>query len=229
MTIPKIIHQTWKDDQVPAHFQPFVNSWKEHHPDWEYHLWTDEMNEGFIKEHYADFLEIYQKYSSNIQRVDAVRYFILHKIGGLYVDLDFFCFRNVMPLLEGADSVFGEEHEEHCIPHQKEIIISNALMASIPQSKFMEEICMELYQPSLDYENKNEMVLETTGPFMLTRMYMGQNYSPGQVKIVDSSVFYPLTKNELDTMEGIVTSDELINKKLSKAYAIHCYWGSWWK
>jgi len=229
MAIPKIIHQTWKDDKVPAHFQPFVDSWREHHPDWEYKLWTDEMNEAFIKAHYPDFLDIYQAYPSIIQKVDAVRYFILSKIGGLYVDLDFFCFKNIMPLLENTDSVFGQEHAEHCVPHQKDFIVSNALMASIPQSGFLEAVCNELYQPVRKYEDKNDMVLETTGPFMLTRIYATKTYAPEQVKIVEPSIFYPLTKTELDTMDGITTTDQHINQKLSAAYAIHCYWGSWWK
>ncbi|MCX2584726.1 glycosyltransferase family 32 protein [Pedobacter sp. MR22-3] len=229
MLIPKIIHQTWKDNEIPAHFQPFVDSWKNHHPDWEYHLWTDEMNEAFIRENYPDFLDIYRQYPSNIQKVDAIRYFILNKKGGLYVDLDFFCFKNIMPLLEDSDSVFGLEHEEHVVPHQKDFIISNALMASAPQSEFIGEVCKELYRQPLRYEDKNDMVLETTGPFMLTRIYMAQSYSRKQVKIVHSSDLYPLTKTELDGMEGLKTTDQRINQKLSAAYAIHCYWGSWWK
>ena len=39
--------------------------------------------------------EIYDNYDVNIKRVDAVRYFYLYHFGGLYVDLDFECIKNI--------------------------------------------------------------------------------------------------------------------------------------
>ena len=91
MNIPRILHQTWKDSEVPEVFSEYVASWRSCHPDWEYRLWTDELNREFIAAHYPWFLATYDRYPKPIQRADAVRYFILHKLGGLYVDLDFLC------------------------------------------------------------------------------------------------------------------------------------------
>jgi len=47
--IPLIIHQTWKDLNIPEHYKPLVKTWKENHPGWEYILWTDKMNRDFIE------------------------------------------------------------------------------------------------------------------------------------------------------------------------------------
>lgn len=58
------------------------------HKDFEYKLWTDESSLAFIKEHYPWFLPTYLGYQFNIQRADAIRYFVLHKYGGVYLDLD---------------------------------------------------------------------------------------------------------------------------------------------
>lgn len=77
--IPKIIHQTWKNSTLPYHFEVLSNTWKLLHSGWDYYLWTDEMNRYFIKEFYPDLLVKYDSYPKNIQRVDAVRYFILLK------------------------------------------------------------------------------------------------------------------------------------------------------
>ena len=35
-TVPKIIHQSWKDEYVPERFLKWQESWKRTHPDWEY-------------------------------------------------------------------------------------------------------------------------------------------------------------------------------------------------
>ena len=38
--IPKIIHQIWLGPLPPP--QRWLDSWRDHHPDWDYHLWTNE-------------------------------------------------------------------------------------------------------------------------------------------------------------------------------------------
>lgn len=38
---------------------------------------------------YSDFLDVYDGYDHFIKRVDAVRYLWLHRLGGVYADLDF--------------------------------------------------------------------------------------------------------------------------------------------
>ena len=45
------------------------------------------------QEHYPWFLPTYQSYPYAIQRVDVLRYFLLHSLGGVYIDLDMGCRR----------------------------------------------------------------------------------------------------------------------------------------
>jgi mannosyltransferase OCH1-like enzyme len=35
-TIPKIIHQSWKEDKLPSKFLSWSNSWRIRHPDWQW-------------------------------------------------------------------------------------------------------------------------------------------------------------------------------------------------
>jgi mannosyltransferase OCH1-like enzyme len=41
--IPKILHQTWKNTQIPSKFIKWIKTWLVNHPDWEYWLWTDSI------------------------------------------------------------------------------------------------------------------------------------------------------------------------------------------
>lgn len=222
MNIPRIIHQTWKNNDVPASFQELATTWKRLHPGWEYQFWTDEMNRNFIEEHYPAFLDIYDNYPANIQRVDAVRYFALYTYGGVYIDMDFECLQNITPLLEKADCVFGKEPADHCITHSKDIIICNAFMASIPQHPFFGSLCNELSKNITVTDHPFNNILETTGPFMLSRVY--ENYPAREtVSLLEAEILYPLTQKELQE------DGPDLSQKLSQAYAIHHYAGTWWK
>ena len=97
--IPKIIHQTWKTKEVPDHWSSSHEGWIKYHPDYYYVLWTDDMNLELVARWYPDFLEKYQSFPYNIQRVDAVRTFYLHRYGGIYSDLDIEPLKSIDPYL----------------------------------------------------------------------------------------------------------------------------------
>jgi len=51
-------------------------------------LWTDAGSREFIEAEYPWFLDTFDNYGHNIQRADAIRYFVLVHFGGIYIDLD---------------------------------------------------------------------------------------------------------------------------------------------
>lgn len=225
--IPRVLHQTWKDRNVPEKFVKMSESWRKNHKEWEYVLWTDEMNRNFIRDHYAFFLPVYDGYKAHIQRVDAVRYFILYKYGGFFIDMDFECLTNMESLLGNSKCVFGKEPERHCIIHDKEIIISNAFMGAVPDFHFLDCICKELEHDRPTTDHPNNRVLETTGPFMLSRLYM--NYERKEdIKLLEADLIYPLTIEELEDLNNGV-GNQAAQQKLEKAYGVHHYAGTWWK
>jgi len=228
MNIPRIIHQTWKSEEIPPAFKIFQHSWQSNHPLWLHMLWTDEMNREFIESNYPHFLSIYDGYATNIQRVDAARYFILYHYGGVYVDLDFLCLRNIEPILEGESCVLGREPDEHCKIHKKKIIVSNAFIASTPRHDFISALCGEVSNPIRAAYSRNDRILESTGPFMLTRSYERFDLKQ-QVKLLPHNILYPLNKSELGKLSATDQVTSKFSEKLENAYAIHYYWGSWWK
>jgi mannosyltransferase OCH1-like enzyme len=226
MKIPKVIHQTWKTANLPASFKELSDTWKSNHENWSYKLWTDEDNRALIATHYPFFLKQYDAYPLNIQRADAIRYFILHKYGGIYVDLDFECFKNTELLLGDEESVFIQQPQEHCKMFHMTNMVCNAFMASIPGHFFLEEIFNEMSNCRQEFENANEKVLETTGPFMVTRVYE-RTANQQKIKILDSSTLYTLTSLEIKRYldSGILNDDQ--QRKLDQAYGLH-YWINTW-
>ena len=223
MTIPKILHQTWKDSRVPHVFAGCVASWRANHPDWEYRLWTDDDNRGFIAEHYAWFLETYDHYPKPIQRADAVRYFILHKFGGLYVDLDFLACSPIGPLLAGRNCVLGVEPPEHCRQFGVPKLVCNALMAAVPEHPFFETVIRRLPE-FVDHVECQQPVLSSTGPLMLTRVY---ECFPAKdsMAVLPARHFYPLTLDQATEFRLTGRTDV----DLSGSVAVHLYYGNWWK
>ncbi|KAH9938218.1 nucleotide-diphospho-sugar transferase [Fomitopsis serialis] len=97
--IPRILHQTWKTETLPEKWADVSQGCRDLMPDYDYMLWTDASSREFISENYPWFLETFDGYKYPIQRADAIRYFILHHYGGVYLDLDIGCLRPLDPLL----------------------------------------------------------------------------------------------------------------------------------
>lgn len=88
--IPRIIHQIWiGPDPIPQHCAQFSEEMKKMHPEWEYHLWGNEL----FTELYKDdiFLQNYIKNPKLYKWAyisDRVRLLLLRDFGGVYVDVD---------------------------------------------------------------------------------------------------------------------------------------------
>ena len=130
--IPQIIHQTWRTVDIPPHLRGFQDSWRHHHPDWEYRLWDDSANAALIAEHYPEFLGYFQQATPNILRIDLVRLAYLHRHGGIYADLDYEAIRPLDALLDTPRAIVGREHSGVGLGLRGHDYIINALMASPP-------------------------------------------------------------------------------------------------
>ena len=114
VAIPRTIQQLWRDAAIPERYRDSVEGWKRHHQGWEHRLWTDASMRAFVAEHYPGFLATYDEYDVAICRADAARYLILHRLGGVYVDLDMHCLKPIDGLVE--DKGFAIAVEPGCTP-----------------------------------------------------------------------------------------------------------------
>ncbi|KAK2748091.1 hypothetical protein FQN57_001214 [Myotisia sp. PD_48] len=159
--IPKIIHQTYKNESIPAMWQQAQQSCIDHHPDYQYILWTDEKSEEFIAKQYPDFLETFQNYPYPIQRADAIRYFVLAHYGGVYLDLDDGCNRRLDPLLAFPA----------WLRRTAPTGISNDAMGSIPQHPFFLRVIDSLNAYNRSWVLPYITIMYSTGPLFLSVMW----------------------------------------------------------
>ena len=222
--IPQIIHQTWKDESIPDSWLDLQASWKRHHPRWEYRLWVDGDLRELIRVDYSWFLPIYDAYPEHITRVDAARYFIMHKYGGLYVDLDFESLRSIEPLLGESAVVAGLEpasHVSHPLARERGLnkIVCNALLASRPAHAFWEHVFEQLVA-----SRHLPGPLDAAGPFLLTRAVCSYA-QPSDIMLVPAELVYPISNEE--SWNGRL-DDAGIRAQLSRtAFAIHHWHGTW--
>lgn len=110
--IPKIIHQIWegRTEYLGDAYKLLGETWKEHHPDWKYEFWDESRIVDFIYDYYPEMIDIYFGYQYNVQRWHVIRYLILYKIGGLYVDFDYECLESFdRYILDGSKCPSGSE------------------------------------------------------------------------------------------------------------------------
>jgi len=156
--IPKIIHQTYKNETIPEVWREAQKSCIDLHPDYEYILWTNEKSRDFIAAEYPWFLDTFDGYKYPIQRADSIRYFVLAHYGGTYIDLDDGCNRRLDPLLAYPAWV------RRTVPTG----ISNDAMGSVPQHPFFLRTIELLQQYDRSWLLPYVTVMYTTGPLFLS-------------------------------------------------------------
>lgn len=166
--IPKIIHQTWRDRDIPVAMRAFVASWPKLHPGWEIRFWTDDDLARLVETEYPHLADLYFGYPRPIQRADLGRYLVLKSHGGVYADLDAEALRPFDEWLVADRPVFAEEPRSHLaetvvLARRLTHVVSNAVMLSPAGHPFWDEVI------ALALECRHGLdPLDSTGPFLLT-------------------------------------------------------------
>ncbi len=167
VAIPKILHFTWKTEDVPGKMGEYLTLWRETHKDWDIRLWTDATMREFVAAHYPEFLATYDGYPAPIQRADSFRYLVLNIMGGVYSDLDVEPFRAINAMVEGVDCFVGLEPYEHIGPDRRHCgtpyLLSNAFMGAVPGHAYF-RLIVDLLPTVAD----NPDIFYSTGPSLTT-------------------------------------------------------------
>lgn len=227
MEIPEIIHQIYFDPAgVPDHLALISQTWKDIMPDWEYRFWDGKAVEQFMESECQDYIPLFRSFPYDVQRWDFVRYLILYHYGGLYADMDYECIEPLDPLLRNTPCCMGMEPVAHAIRDNRPFIIGNALMASVPRHDFFYRIIQEI--STCGWQNqkyKGNPVVESTGPFMINRVYENCE-KKDEITLLPAELVAPLSITEVrDVIAGITTKE--MEDKVENAFAIHYFFGSW--
>ena len=220
MALPTFLHQLAPEDTDNWHplWHHCRQSWLDTFRSVKFILWGDREAEQLVKIHYPQYYDLYMSFPFHINRIDFARFCILHKFGGVYADMDMFCYKN-----------FFNELTEECYlagSLMQGETVQNSLMASIPNHEFFVE-CMnkskELFDSgTIAYDKSNivtresnDYVLKVTGPRLLSEVYAATR---NKVSVLPAELYNPnyLTYNSDIRSKHMLTGRwglEMMDKK----------------
>lgn len=184
VTIPKLLHyiylpglQAYKtesnkpESRIPSkHFE----GCQKIHTHWDSLFWDEVMGLQLVKEFYPWFLPVWEGYDGwgkQAKKSDALRVFIMHHYGGLYLDLDVECYKAVDESLKDYQLVLQGTGDEG---------VNNCVMASVPGHPFWTEYAKTLVTRSaLGSTPQFQSPMYMSGTLALTRSLMDFIPNPG--------------------------------------------------
>ncbi len=199
--IPKVFHRIWLGGPEPDWCKPFAATWLDHHRGWDMQQWGErEVAELFPlvnQDLYDRASEIAPDHVGQL-RSDILRYEILHRFGGVYVDTDFECQKSIEPLIDGATCFAAWE-----VPN---VWVNNAIFGATKEHQFISHLIDEL--PASVARNRGAKPNRMSGPHFVTSIYRAH---PGELAVLSQAHFYPYGFAEL----------ERGGERFEDAYAVH--------
>ena len=175
--IPRIIHQIYFDFGRRSYRNIPDFSWQHDKTEVfckenkiELKFWDEEQIQKLIEIDYPEFLETYQEFTHKMMKVDFAKYILLHKFGGIYLDMD------VKPM-SSVEDLFKREYFFVRWDNDKQNKPYLAVMGSSTGLPLFYEILLHSCE---SFEEKKDMpiyqtwlgrfVFQTTGHFMVHRV-----------------------------------------------------------
>ena len=168
MSIPKFIHQIWGGPHNPP--ADLMLSWRNMNPTWVYRLWTDLT--GWKNQAQIDGM------SELCGKADIIRYEILEKWGGVYVDADALCLKPLDGRFTSPECWAAYENEV-CRPG----VIANGMLGAEPNSDLMADLVLACSHADV----RNLPAWRATGPTLLTQVAKRHP----ELEIFPAKTFYP--------------------------------------
>jgi len=218
--IPQNIHFIWLGSPFPQQYERLKDTWVKQHPGWNIKVWSDKDAEefGLINKMKYDNFPNYGVKS------DILRYEILYKYGGIYIDTDFECFQSFDDLLY-LDFFAGTGWNAWPV-------VFNGIMASSVNNKYLGLIIESIYKERLGNDYNMEQILDFTGCNFITPLYIEYcKIEKDKSVIFPNHFFYPMPA----TIRGEVREDNEKNRKRiysyirPNTYCAHLWYCSWQK
>jgi len=179
--------------------------WKQLHPTWEHVIWTPSNLPPLEND------VLFRMSDNTGHRSDVLRLELIHRFGGVYVDLDVVPLRPIDPLLD-CDAFLGQIRpmpREACVQR-----VETAVIGSAPGNPFVAHLIRALPAWAAAHAAANASI--RTGP-QFVQNQIDQWEGPLPVTLYPPDYFYPYLWHEMyRSLEPFPQS-----------YAIHRWWGSW--
>ncbi|MCA9770549.1 hypothetical protein KC460_04230 [Candidatus Dependentiae bacterium] len=235
--IPKTLHFIWLGGRVPEEYEQYQRSWYKLHPDWQIVWWTDTPEQFNIEFILTSFSEVKKNKNKFIvvdtkklifdnkkfydaarnygEKSDILKWEIIYRCGGLYVDIDFEALNPLDILHYCFDFYTGIQ------PLDTNIVqLGAALFAARPDHPIL-RTCVE----GIEYNQHIQQIVLKTGPLHFTKSCIKalQKYTAecGRCIALPASFLYPCGYNQHGMPQSAWIKPE--------SFAVHQWAGSWLK
>jgi GT2 family glycosyltransferase len=167
MSIPKILHQLWIGPKPRP--SKFMDTWRANNPDYEYIMWNEQeiQNRGLQ-------LECVSRINSMSEingKADIIRWEILYKYGGIFIDADCVCIEPLKNDFETLEGFSNYENEE-----ARPGLIAVGMMGFRPKHPFCRDAIDWIQANNISVEQTKQRAWITVGPGLFTRIYNTGKY-----------------------------------------------------
>lgn len=238
--IPKIIHVMWLGGKMPQEFEGYVQSWRTYHPDWTILFWTDNQlnydkgqlvvrsfneleklldKDATAKNIVVDVADIgfdnrgfYDKAVNYGEKSDILKWEIVYRFGGVYVDTDFECLQAMDVYHHTYDFYTGIQ------PLDTNMVqLGAALYGAIPHHPIL-KACVE----NIKFNQHINQIVVKTGPIHFTKTFLTVAGRTGLRDVaLPASYFYACGYEQRGAPKQEWCKAE--------SYAVHHWAGSWLK
>lgn len=169
-SIPYIIHNMWiskdlpyENVSVPKTYIKNLKTLYENNKNFEFMYWSGEDVLHLINDNFPEYLDFYKKLEPTICKCDFARFVVIAVYGGIYIDLDFYCKKNLSELLTGESYFVYEPNDKHGTNVRH---LFNGIFASYKNNPFIIGWIKQMEK------NKDiQTVMKKTGPIALYNYY----------------------------------------------------------
>jgi uncharacterized ubiquitin-like protein YukD len=228
--IPKLIHQTWRDNTLPVLFQKIKNQNKTMNEDFEFKLWSHTPGppdiDDFIKKEYPDIFDIFNKTKYGVQKADIARIVILYHYGGIYFDLDIMCLKPLKTLLNyESDHVYValEPSEQTKKVFNKDNLLCNAFIAAPPKHALFKQALEEIKTLYKTHGDAIYNIFNAFGADLVAKSMSNDDIFK-ECKFINRKLLYPINDPKLSDLPSTAEDARMIQKgDFGNAYTVH-YW-----
>jgi len=179
--IPRIIHQLWIGPKpAPTNH---MDTWKNKNPDFEYIRWNE--SELITRNMKIECQERVDEMTEINGKADIIRWEILYKYGGVFLDADSICIEPIDDVLMNCKYFAGWEQEQY-----RKGLIATGTMGFPPKHPLVKDAIEWIKANCVNINKIGLMAWQTVGPGLLTRMYNTGKYT--DMTIFPSYTFLPI-------------------------------------
>jgi len=213
--IPKKIHLIWLGGERPRKFDILLEIIKEKNKSFEIIEWHDNnINFELINK------KLFYETENLGAKSDILRFEILFKYGGIYMDYDFFQVKSFDDLLN-CDFFAGTDSNN---PNE----VWNSILGSTPNNLICEKFLNGIINNSPIPKNEINRVMFETGPYYLTNLIQNNEWDYN-IQILKGDYFYPFPGIERHNIRDLSKENiEYIKTfETENTYCIHLFTTTW--